>query len=42
VPTDLTADTGPDDRHAGREVVRLAFELPRGSYATMVVKRVLM
>ncbi len=41
VPQDLTAEAGPDDRHPGRTLLRLAFELPRGSYATMVVKRVL-
>ena len=29
----------PDDLHPGRKSFTLAFELPRGSYATMVVKR---
>jgi tRNA pseudouridine13 synthase len=42
VPVGLTAEAGPDDRHPGRALVRLAFELPRGSYATIVVKRLLM
>jgi tRNA pseudouridine13 synthase len=41
IPTALTAESGPDDRHPGRSQVWLAFELPRGSYATIVVKRVL-
>jgi tRNA pseudouridine13 synthase len=38
-PAGLTADSSPDDRHPGRFQLRLAFELPRGSYATLVVKR---
>jgi tRNA pseudouridine13 synthase len=42
VPQALTATTGPDERHAGQAKLELAFDLPRGSYATMVVKRVLM
>jgi tRNA pseudouridine13 synthase len=41
IPQELTATAGPDDRHAGRSRLDLAFNLPRGSYATMVVKRVL-
>jgi tRNA pseudouridine13 synthase len=40
VPAGLTAETSPDDRHPDRSLVRLVFELPRGSYATIVVKRV--
>jgi tRNA pseudouridine13 synthase len=36
----LTHEIGDDDRHPGRRLVRLAFELPRGSYATLLVKRV--
>jgi tRNA pseudouridine13 synthase len=29
----------PDDLNPGRRMARLAFELPRGSYATLVIKR---
>ena len=39
VPEDVSAASLDDDRHAGRQAVRLTFTLPRGSYATMVVKR---
>jgi tRNA pseudouridine13 synthase len=35
----LTFDFQPDEDHAGREKLLLAFELPRGSYATLIVKR---
>jgi tRNA pseudouridine13 synthase len=38
-PDDISAAALDDDRHAGRQAVRLTFTLPRGSYATMVVKR---
>jgi tRNA pseudouridine13 synthase len=41
MPAALTAESGPEDRHAGRSLVRLAFELPRGAYATIVVKRLM-
>jgi tRNA pseudouridine13 synthase len=36
----LTHDTAADDLYPGRQKLRLAFELPRGAYATLVVKRV--
>jgi tRNA pseudouridine13 synthase len=39
-PRELTAVTEDDERHKGQRKVRLAFELPRGSYATLLVKRV--
>ncbi|MFL5245022.1 MAG: tRNA pseudouridine(13) synthase TruD [Gemmataceae bacterium] len=39
-PTRMTFDALPDDRHPGKQAARLAFELPRGSYATLIVKRV--
>jgi tRNA pseudouridine13 synthase len=42
VPNGLTAEADPDDRHPGRSLVRLAFDLPRGSYATIVIKRIMM
>ncbi len=35
----LTGEDGPDDKHPGRKMVTLRFELPRGAYATMVFKR---
>lgn len=38
VPEGLTAESGPDELNAGREKLVLNFELPRGCYATMVVK----
>lgn len=38
-PSSVSAESGPDERHPGRSVVRLRFELPRGSYATLLVKR---
>jgi tRNA pseudouridine13 synthase len=39
-PGGLEHAAGPDDRNAGRKKLVLTFELPRGSYATMLVKRV--
>ena len=39
MPTDFSWESAEDERHPGRYKLRLAFELPRGAYATMVVKR---
>jgi tRNA pseudouridine13 synthase len=39
-PAGLSHEWGDDDRHPGRLRLTLAFELPRGSYATLVVKAV--
>ena len=39
-PAELSSDSAPDDRHRGRLKLTLRFDLPRGSYATMLVKRV--
>src|SRR5262249_8688957 len=39
-PASLTGSTAPDSRHATRHKLLLRFELPRGSYATLLVKRV--
>lgn len=39
-PAGLSHDAGPDDLNAGAKKLTLRFDLPRGSYATMVVKRV--
>ena len=36
----LTHETGPDPLYPGRRLLKLLFELPRGAYATLVVKRV--
>ncbi len=36
----LTHDAGPDDLYPGRVKIALGFDLPRGAYATLVVKRV--
>ncbi len=38
-PRNLTGEAFADDRHPGRFAVRLRFEMPRGSYATLLVKR---
>ena len=39
-PVGLEATAGPDERHPGRMKMVLRFDLPRGSYATMLVKRI--
>jgi tRNA pseudouridine13 synthase len=38
-PEGLSHEAGDDDLHPGRRRVALAFDLPRGAYATIVVKR---
>jgi tRNA pseudouridine13 synthase len=40
LPAGLEYQAGPDDRHPRREKLELAFELPRGCYATLIIKRV--
>jgi tRNA pseudouridine13 synthase len=40
MPADLAAEPGDDETHPGRQKLTLRFELPRGSYATLIVKRV--
>jgi tRNA pseudouridine13 synthase len=40
MPEGLTGDFAPDESHPGRHKLTLSFELPRGSYATMIVKAV--
>lgn len=37
---DLTMASAPDDMYAGSQKLTLAFDLPRGSYATILVKRI--
>jgi tRNA pseudouridine13 synthase len=39
-PSGVGHETLPDDLHPGRQRVVLAFDLPRGCYATLIVKRV--
>lgn len=38
-PAELTAVAGDDEQHPGRSQVRLGFQLPRGSYATMLIRQ---
>lgn len=40
LPHDLTHEFAADENHRGRDKLTLAFELPRGSYATLLVKAV--
>lgn len=39
MPADFSLAAEPDERHAKRQKLVLNFELPRGCYATMIVKR---
>jgi tRNA pseudouridine13 synthase len=39
VPGHLQAEATLDDLHPGRNAVRMGFDLPKGSYATILVKR---
>jgi len=41
MPGALTFESGDDDQDPGQQKLILGFELPRGSYATLVVKRAL-
>jgi tRNA pseudouridine13 synthase len=38
-PDQLTYTIEPDEKHSGQSKLVLQFELPRGAYATMIVKR---
>jgi tRNA pseudouridine13 synthase len=40
LPANLQAEAQPDEKHPGRQKMLLTFELPRGSYATLLVKRI--
>jgi tRNA pseudouridine13 synthase len=40
IPTGLKAESTRDDLNPGKMKLILRFDLPRGSYATMIVKRV--
>jgi tRNA pseudouridine13 synthase len=39
-PANLAHESGPDELNTGKRKLMLKFDLPRGSYATMLVKRV--
>jgi tRNA pseudouridine13 synthase len=39
-PAKLHCEMAPDELHPGRQKATLSFELPRGAYATLIVKRV--
>ena len=39
-PRGATYGVDADERHTGQQKLILSFELPRGSYATLIVKRV--
>ncbi len=39
-PESLKSEQLDDELHSGRHALSLSFELPKGSYATIVVKRV--
>jgi tRNA pseudouridine13 synthase len=40
LPAGLGDEAAPDERHPGRRRLTLTFELPRGCYATLIVKRI--
>jgi tRNA pseudouridine13 synthase len=40
LPAELTYESAADELHPGRQKMILSFDLPRGSYATLIVKRV--
>ncbi len=40
MPVGLAADSAADESHRGRHRLTLHFELPRGCYATLIVKRI--
>ena len=41
LPRGLEGRAEDDERHPGRRKLLLSFELPRGAYATLIVKRLL-
>jgi tRNA pseudouridine13 synthase len=40
LPVELAAEATVDETHPGRQKLTLNFDLPRGSYATLIVKRI--
>jgi tRNA pseudouridine13 synthase len=41
LPEGLTSEISSDERHAGKQKMILIFDLPRGSYATLIVTRII-
>jgi tRNA pseudouridine13 synthase len=41
LPAGLRSEAGPDDLHPGRQRLLLDFDLSRGCYATLIVKRII-
>lgn len=39
-PADMAFSSGPDELYPGQQALRLSFVLPRGAYATILVKRI--
>jgi tRNA pseudouridine13 synthase len=39
-PANLAHESGPDELNRAKQKLTLKFDLPRGSYATMLVKRI--
>lgn len=42
VPHNLQMKSGPDEQYQGKSKVTVDFELPRGSYATIILKRLIL
>lgn len=40
IPTEVHAETADDEHHLGKQKLVVSFELPRGCYATLIVKRI--
>jgi tRNA pseudouridine13 synthase len=40
LPQNLTHEAAADELHPGRQKLVLSFDLPRGAYATLIVKRI--
>jgi tRNA pseudouridine13 synthase len=40
MPAEFQFELGQDELHAGQQKLTLRFDLPRGCYATMIVKRI--
>jgi tRNA pseudouridine13 synthase len=40
IPAELISDVADDELHRGRQKLLLSFDLPRGAYATLLVKRI--
>jgi tRNA pseudouridine13 synthase len=40
LPQKLRHDWADDERHQGKRALTISFDLPRGSYATLVIKSI--